>query len=80
MGTSRTVLIDGCDLSTNRCWELNLGPLEEQPVLLTDETSLWPIECILYICVLRLKGTFKVYFNNFITWSSQSIVYKTIFC
>jgi hypothetical protein len=22
------------------CWELNLGPLEEQPVLLTDETSL----------------------------------------
>ena len=42
MGTSRTVVIDGCDLSTNRCWELNLGPLEEQPVLLTDEASLWP--------------------------------------
>jgi hypothetical protein len=24
------------------CWELNLGPLEEQPVLLTAEPSLQP--------------------------------------
>jgi len=23
------------------CWELNSGPLEEQPVLLTTEPSLW---------------------------------------
>jgi hypothetical protein len=25
-----------------QCWELNLGPLEEQPVLFTLEPSLWP--------------------------------------
>ena len=25
---------------TSVCWELNLGPLEEQPVLLTTKTSL----------------------------------------
>ena len=33
MGTFRTIVIDGCNL----CWELNQGPLEEQPALLTDE-------------------------------------------
>ncbi|EDL00481.1 mCG113792, isoform CRA_a, partial [Mus musculus] len=31
--------IDGCELPC-RCWELNLGPLEEQQVLLTTEPSL----------------------------------------
>ena len=31
-------IIYGCD-----CWELNLGPLEEQPVLLTAELSFQPI-------------------------------------
>jgi hypothetical protein len=25
------------------CWELNLGPLQEQPVLLTTEPSLQPL-------------------------------------
>jgi hypothetical protein len=30
------------------CWELNLGPLEEQPVLLTTEPSLQPPGSILY--------------------------------
>jgi hypothetical protein len=29
-------------LELHRCWELNLGPLEEQPVLLSAEPSLQP--------------------------------------
>jgi hypothetical protein len=29
-------------VSSHHCWELNSGPLEEQSVLLTDETSLQP--------------------------------------
>jgi hypothetical protein len=31
--------IDGCEPPC-RCWGLNSGPLKEQPVLLTTETSL----------------------------------------
>jgi hypothetical protein len=30
---------DSCELPCG-CWELNLGPLEEQPVFLTSEPSL----------------------------------------
>ena len=36
-----TVVMDSCELSCG-CWELNLGPLEEQPGLLTSEPSLQP--------------------------------------
>ena len=32
-------ITDGCEPPYG-CWELNLGPLEEQPVLLTTEPSL----------------------------------------
>jgi hypothetical protein len=32
-------VIDSCKLPCG-CWELNLGPLEEHPVLLTTELSL----------------------------------------
>ena len=34
-----TRITDSCELLCG-CWELNLGPLEEQPVLLTAEPSL----------------------------------------
>ena len=34
-------ITDGCK-ALCRCWELNSGPLEEQPVLLTSELSLQP--------------------------------------
>jgi hypothetical protein len=34
-------ITDGCELPYG-CWELNSGSLEEQPVLLTAEPSLWP--------------------------------------
>ena len=36
-----TGVIDSCELSYG-CWELNPGPLEEQPVFLTSEPSLQP--------------------------------------
>ncbi|KAM7329170.1 hypothetical protein ACRRTK_010783 [Alexandromys fortis] len=35
------LIIDGCEPPCG-CWELNSGPLEEQPVLLTSEPSLQP--------------------------------------
>jgi hypothetical protein len=37
-----TGITDSCDLLCG-CWELNPGPLEEQPVLLTAEPSLQPL-------------------------------------
>jgi hypothetical protein len=39
-GQKRTpdLIIDGCEPPCG-CWELNSGPLEEQPVLLTSEPS-----------------------------------------
>ena len=39
--SSGTEVKDACELPC-RCWELNPGPLEEQPVLLTAELSLQP--------------------------------------
>jgi hypothetical protein len=35
-------IIDGCEPPCG-CWELNSGPLEEQPVLLTTQPSLQPL-------------------------------------
>ena len=35
------LIIGGCE-PLNSCWELNSGPLEEQPVLLTSEPFLQP--------------------------------------
>ena len=36
---SADLITDGCEPPCG-CWELNLGPLEEQSVLLTSEPSL----------------------------------------
>ena len=33
-------LTDGNELCSSECWELNPGPLEDQPMLLTAELSL----------------------------------------
>ena len=38
-GPPGTRVTEGCEL-TYGCWEWNSGPLEEQPVLLTAESSL----------------------------------------
>jgi hypothetical protein len=37
-------ITDGCEPPYS-CWELNSGPLEEQPVLLTSEPALQPSLC-----------------------------------
>ena len=37
-----TRVTDGCD-PPNSCWELNLGPMEKKPVLLTTEPFHQPI-------------------------------------
>ena len=39
--SSGTRVTDGCELPGG-CWELNLSPLEEQPVLLTVESFTEP--------------------------------------
>ena len=44
------LVMDGCEPPCG-CWELNLGPLEEQSVLLTAEPSLQPP------CAKILKAT-----------------------
>ena len=57
VGSPGIGVTDNCELS-HECWELNLGPLEEQPVLLTTEPSLQPCPfssknhiCTFYLCV-----------------------------
>jgi hypothetical protein len=42
------------------CWELNLGPLEEQSVLLTSEPSLQPFYVILKVSYLSAEMTHLV--------------------
>ena len=41
-------ITDGCEPSRG-CWELNSGPLEEQPALLTTEPSLQPSPCSCFV-------------------------------
>lgn len=41
-------IVDGCELLCS-CWELNPGPLEEHPVLLTAERPLQPLEGFLFV-------------------------------
>jgi hypothetical protein len=45
------LITDGCEPPCS-CWELNSGPLEEQPVLLTVELSLQPFKD----CLMLGKG------------------------
>ena len=43
-----TRVTDGCKMTCG-CWELNWGPLKEQPVLLTAEPSLHPQHYYFYL-------------------------------
>jgi hypothetical protein len=43
---------DSCELLCG-CWELNLGPLQKQPVLSTPEPALQPRFPALEMCVSR---------------------------
>lgn len=40
-----------CVVHPRLCWELNPDPLEEQPVLLTEKASLWPLKHAFMLCV-----------------------------
>lgn len=44
-GVGSPGVMDGCETPCG-CWELNKGPLEEHPVLLTMETSLQPSQYV----------------------------------
>ena len=50
-------ITDGCEPPCG-CWELNLGPLEEQSVLLTTEPSLQALESILFFSFLFFSFLF----------------------
>ena len=48
-------MTDGCEPPCC-CWELNSGPLEEQSVLLTTETSLQPwVQYLIYSKLNKIK-------------------------
>jgi hypothetical protein len=49
---------DGCELPCG-CWELNPGPLEEQPVLLSSEPSLQP-KVLIFINALVSRCCHKI--------------------
>ena len=60
VGSSGTGIVDSFELSCG-WWKLNLRPLEEQPVLLSTESSLQPqavhtCECPLSVYVLASSG------------------------
>ena len=42
VGSPGTVITESCEQPC-RCWESNVGPLEEQPVLLITKPSLRPL-------------------------------------
>jgi hypothetical protein len=46
-------ITDGCEPPCG-CWEVNSGPLEEQPVLLTTEPSLQPRSSTFHLCLFML--------------------------
>jgi hypothetical protein len=54
--SSGTGVTDGCKLPCG-CWELNPGPLEEQPVLVTTEPSLQLLFLHISTYLLFLKFT-----------------------
>ena len=53
------LIIDGCE-SPYDCWELNSGPLEEHPVLLTAEPSLQPY-FLYFNCSVIVNNSFNKY-------------------
>lgn len=46
IGSPRTGVMNGCE-APRGCWELNLGPLQEQGVLLTTKPPLLPVPIVL---------------------------------
>jgi hypothetical protein len=53
------VVTDGCEPPCG-CWDLNSGPLEEQPVLLTAEPSLAQLKPFLFLYLTGPKVSQKL--------------------
>jgi hypothetical protein len=68
-------IIDGCKPPCG-CWELNSGPLEEQPVLLTAEPSLQPDYKVFKVQTLRI---FNIYMHVHIYVYMYIYVYVHIY-
>jgi hypothetical protein len=54
IGSPKTGVIDGSSMPLYWQWESNLGPLQEQQVLLTTEPSLQPQNCVLHFRVQQI--------------------------
>jgi hypothetical protein len=54
-----TGVVDSCELPCG-CWKLNLGPLEEQPMLLTAELPLQSLVVVVVVVVV-VKDAFIYY-------------------
>jgi hypothetical protein len=59
-----TGVADRCELPCG-CWELNSGPLEEQPVLFTAEPFLQPLKLIYFLKSLGTNKFCSVYNKQF---------------
>lgn len=59
--SSQTEIVDSCELQCG-CWELNRGPLEEQPVFLSAEPSLQPyfVTPLKVACILSYKTKMSI--------------------
>jgi hypothetical protein len=58
--SSGTGIIDGCKLP-GECWDLNLGTLEEHPVLLTTEPSFRSPLDLIFFLMNRIYFFFLMY-------------------
>ena len=63
------LITDGCEPPCG-CWGLNSGPLEEQPVLLTAESSLQPSAMILKPCCTSVCLDLTIFSDSILlyTW------------
>jgi len=68
------LITDGCEPPCG-CWELNSGPLEEQPVLLTTEPSLQPCPSGFWSCF----GLLLPHYAPFLSFWTNN-VYNNVLC
>ena len=73
--SSGTRVTDSCELSCG-CWRLNLGPLEEQPVLLTAEPSFQPLFIDFYV-YLYLYIFFNLYLYILCIFKGPAIISRS---
>jgi hypothetical protein len=69
IGSPGTRVIDDCWLPCG-CWESNSGSLEEQPKLLTSDTSLQP-QCLQFITNMPDLYTYIPQGHTIISWAKK---------